>query len=698
MPSIEAVSIFVLFTISLHGWGRSAVSVFYGNEKSPGYVYPVAVGFAVWVFIGGVLNLAGLAHGGVVDGLVMLGVAMAGWMWWRTWVGRRGGSGFSDGHRNIRDYLDLYGGGSRYILLISLFVVVVSSVFLFHFLMPMKSFNFHDDFQFYFNQVKIMAEMGSLQGQPLFRTGLINLGGFTFVQVFFVDHLSFAHIGSVDAVLFFSIGMLLIIDVGIVRFARPLAILGAVVVFLMVNPQIVNVSPVYAGAVTIIGLIHSSIILFETMADASFRRQLLAAVPVGLFVGAMLPLKLTYFLFIVTFVTLQVLVFIFRKRPWRQGLRVVSIGAGVALLETLLWAMAYWENFAAMLVAPAVAPPVSSGVAAGLPGAMSVRSPIDLVVSNFRFLMSGVPLPYGDNPFQFTVIALLLPGIALYFWRRCDAGEELDRGDATRWVLLVSCVSALVAFLFAGPVYGYAASGIRYSTPFLLGVLPLAVVLASIPGGGLHGVAPSVAGGGIPGGHGGSVDLFPMLVSVVVVLLFIDTFILRIFRVVDFAHVYSFQVASSSSYIESIDGILGPDNERLMRRVQEHVPPGRTIMVDTVASFLFDFNRNHLLVSDYGLAKFRIGIYGSDSWIDLQKHIQGMGADYMIWQFRGFGFRGVSYFEGLKRMEEFSRFGEGIDLNISFLRGVDDMAGRNESVVVGDYLVIKLSADAVTQM
>ena len=121
---------------SLYGWGRLAEKLF--GIRLP-FPLTLCLGMASWIFLGGVLNLVGIAYPLVLDSIVLLGLGNSALLFFRSW--------------NSKALLEVK---SRYFsraylvrLLPSIALIATLFVFCVHTLSSPKAFNFYDDLEKY---------------------------------------------------------------------------------------------------------------------------------------------------------------------------------------------------------------------------------------------------------------------------------------------------------------------------------------------------------------------------------------------------------------------------------------------------------------------------------------------------------------------------------------------------------------------
>ena len=72
----------VIYFTALFGWGRLAEKLFRTSRPFP---LTICLGMAVWIFLGGILNLLGIAYSLMLDGIVLSGLAFSVLLLVRAW-------------------------------------------------------------------------------------------------------------------------------------------------------------------------------------------------------------------------------------------------------------------------------------------------------------------------------------------------------------------------------------------------------------------------------------------------------------------------------------------------------------------------------------------------------------------------------------------------------------------------------------
>lgn len=234
-----ALAVFAIAVLMLYGWGWAARRILRAGPAN--WPTTAASGMAALVFLGGLLNLARLAHPWALAILAAVGLALGVKKW---------------GQYTLFPFL---------VPVAILIFVIVTQV-------PPQAYNFHDDFQKYFAHPVRMLETGTVFGSPLNDIGLDTLGGQAFLDGFSVAFFPIQYINGVGAALALFLCMMLAAE-----FKNFLATLSVFVI----NPQYVNTSALYTGSLLMLGAVMEE-----------------SPAMLGLLYAALIALKSTFVLFV----------------------------------------------------------------------------------------------------------------------------------------------------------------------------------------------------------------------------------------------------------------------------------------------------------------------------------------------------------------------------------------------------------------
>ena len=255
------------------------------------------------VFLGGLLNLARLAHPWA---LALVAIAGAG----------LGIAALVAGERPRFSWVSSIPAA-----IVLCFVVLTQ--------LPPAAYNFHDDYQKYFVHPVRMLQTGTVFGSPLNDIGFDTIGGQAFLDGFVVAFFPIRYINGVDAAFALFLCMLL---AGQFTKGRPelmpLTLVCALSV-VFINPQYVNISALYTG----------SLLMMAVVEDASEENGSSAAVT-GLLYAALLALKSTFALFVVLHLAATLFV---------GGVKRAARTALACALFFLPWLLLHAPHYSAML-------------------------------------------------------------------------------------------------------------------------------------------------------------------------------------------------------------------------------------------------------------------------------------------------------------------------------------------------------------
>jgi len=619
---------------SLYGWGCLVNRWSYGALPS-GWAYPSALGIAFLIAVGGVLNLVYLARPPVLLALLAVGLGLAIFFVYRTWRDHQKGYQATNEHRPKTGWKTT--GNLIYLA----FILVVFS-FLVQALLPSRSFNFHDDYHIYLLWPVRMLQTGSLGGNPFDQLGFIGLGAQSFLQGMFLTLSSVDDINAFDAILCLILTLGLLKEIGERLGVRMVFTLAACGLALLINPQYVNVSSLYSGALMLLGLTYGTLLLTESLASPDSPGVIRATVPCSLFFAALLSLKTTYVfvgpLFWVASLAGTLVLLKDKKRTfWAH---VSSAVISVALL--LPWLLLNLDRYIRKIryLIEGIRYPSFSNFGGG-----STLIKKNLVLSQ---LISNEELFWGNNYRDFLIIdVMLLLALAIagwFVWRRRDERKTIVR----LLPFLVLGVSVIVNyFCYCNLVSFRADQVIRYSCPLLIGAAPLAVLLAGWlwEQGLMH--RP-----GMPGNYKTPLVLGGLLVifQLANVGMFQGTFVERVKRAENYGSLISFPLVYNRHYIDYNAYALSDEAHRWLSFVQGMVPAGESIFAWVSMPMYLDFNRNEIFTtSEYGISNPFLVMPLTEGVEGMQRFFRQRGIRYFIWEYKGYGMKPEEQLGGVQR-------------------------------------------------
>jgi hypothetical protein len=340
MVLAASLCLIIVATLMLGGWGwafRRALGLERGTWPAT-----AALGLATVVFLGGILNLARLAHPWALV-LVAAGGLMLAWA-------------------ALRDVPVERPPAIVMLLVAAIMIFTITTQ------LPPHIFNFRDDFQKYFAYAVRMLETGTVYGSPLSAMGTQTLGATAFLDGFIVAFFPIPYVNAVDAV--FGLFLCLMLASQFTQGRKdllPMTVVCVLSVF-FIDPQYVNISTLYCGSALIMAMIA---IPMETAAPS--------AAALGLLYAALIALKPTF----AVFVAIHLLA-IALSAGLRQAIRIGLASAFFLSPWVLLHAPHYLASFRTHIPVP---PPVAGKV------------DVDRI-----HLFSFTTLDYGSAPICYTAL------------------------------------------------------------------------------------------------------------------------------------------------------------------------------------------------------------------------------------------------------------------------------------------------------
>jgi hypothetical protein len=581
----QAVGLMVFLGCGLFGWGAAARWAM----RLPAGTWPmtVAIGLAVWIAIGGVLNLAHAAYPAVIGALLAAGCGVMVWsLAWNLWDAIVQA-------RTIDPKASKQGAGTLYpAVWLSLAAAITGFAVMTQAAPTM--YDYGDDYQRYFGYAVRMVQTGTLAGSPLNTLGA-EMGGQAFLHGLFVGYLPLGAINAADAVFCFGLMVLL---AGSIALRRPPAIpasLIAMAVVWLLEPQYVNVSALYSGAALTFAAVSLGIDKREyaTPGGGAFS----SAAANGLIYASLVALKTTFVLFVLLHFLFGTVCDVIATRRVgavaKQALATAFWGLVFIAPWVALYSPLYWTAFTAPIDPLPIATPVPA------------VETIDLLAVK--------PLIYGGSyaEYTFAVATFLLCGAAMFV--RYGFQPGVARFAAT--CIAVPC-TYLVMVLAVGPELSGYDPALRHFLPTLIGALPAILVLCA--------ASSSVKERPV---------VFPrMCAALVAILAFwsVPGFLVRchyLFRTGSMlAYLRNSEADAAGSLVVTVrDMIEKPVLSQKLAEMQRQVPAGEPLVAWIETPFLLDYSRNPIIDADLaGLA---------NPWSRTPP------ASYVLWQYAGLGVR-----------------------------------------------------------
>src|SRR5436309_1758563 len=283
-PFLSVMAALCAFALSCYGWGAGLYVVAY-RDRAALPAYAITLGLVVIAFIGGILNAIGAASWLAVSACAYCGIFLAALF-------------LAAGVRNLEiRCLILPSRLPAWLFGIS---VIVLGAFLAATLFPTSAFNFHDDFLSYLPRPIRMLATGTLGGNPFELLGLSDFGVQSFfhaLMAIWLPDVTYAY--AFDTVFCFLLGMWLLVETGRASKCSWLPITLAIIVYVLINPQIVNLSSVYSSTVLVLGLlIGFELIYAKVQPQTSLPRLIAYSVASGGTIATLIAIKLTSLFFV----------------------------------------------------------------------------------------------------------------------------------------------------------------------------------------------------------------------------------------------------------------------------------------------------------------------------------------------------------------------------------------------------------------
>lgn len=529
-----AIGALLVACATLYGWG----SVVRRFAPAPGSsrAVTIALGLAVLLPIGGILNLVRLATPVALWLIIAIGLVL-----------------FVLHAKSLRlRWPSEDSAQVEALLAAGLITLVIGFAILTQ--LPPGAFNYHDDFQKYLAHPVRMLATGTLFGSPLSAIGSETLGGLAFLQAFPLLVGPIEYINGVDAILGLLLLMMLGASAGWGRMAPWPGAALAPLLIAFINPQYVNVSSLFTAA----ALMGAAVMLLADDRERFPPSQ----VALGLVYGGLVALKPIFVLFPLVHLPLVALSVAQAAKSWRAGL-VWSFQTGICSTVALLpWLLLHSPHYLSMQPQPTDPIP-----AAATPDPLHV--------------LSIAPLTYGTTHAHYFALLILTgvaAGLGVAAWRRPSW-----RKPARAAIGIVAAATTLFAsyalLLAAGPALAGFNTSLRYAVPFFLGITPFVVVLAM-----------SIAE---PIRFGRAIPLIALLLCVTI---FAPSTLERYRQAARAGSILAFSAfARNPDYLAYNREALSDAKAESLRGFQEMIPAGEPFVAWVSTPFRLDFRRNPIL-------------------------------------------------------------------------------------------------------
>ncbi len=643
--------IFLLFVFSVYGWGRFC-RLFCDRRLYRFQTIPFVLGLAFLNVVGGVLNLFELAKSWTLLFLMLLGVALGAF----ELVRLRPWRGMAVGKASLPIWVALgfaLGAGA--------------------WLVPSETFNISDDFHTYAVRAVRMTQTGSVGGNAFDPLGLDSLGSQSFFHSFFLHGNDIRMLNGFDPVVCFACLLLLIAELSIRWrlhwFTGTLAVLCTAII----NPQYVNISPVYSGALGITGLVICGMFLARSLVSSRLRNRWRIDLSLGLIFAWLITLKITLAMFGGCFLAVLYLLLLIKAKVIQRRTVFQSgfIVAGFTGVFVLPWALVSLPTIIK-----------ARELAAGLNSHAELATKYSsLSAHDIPAMFSMASTFYGNSSLSFFFMVLVC-GVAglmgLIAWLRNPA----NRNSASGLAIAAVGIALLVTYLAFGHLFPVQ-TAIRYLCPSLIGAFA-ATVICFIR---LRG--PALIAGAVRPGWALAACLFTVIV------LFAGTFRERVREAASNRTLLAFP--TDSAYNVYSRGRISPFEAEYYSEIQTNMVPGTRALVFTVAPFQMDFTRNSLLTASItGIINPALHFPAGADLESFQRYLKGLGVRYVLMETNGYGVTRLDYLENCRkgRFTVYQKIGDfGIYLKQTLL----ELSRRNPICYADERMVLyELKSSAVS--
>ncbi len=604
----------VVYFLALFGWGSLIASFLKIYWPFP---LTISLGMAGWIFLGGILNLLGLAYPLALDSIVLFGLAYSVLTFLRSWRLQV----FSN-YRNqyfSKDYLLRFLPAAIVILIVFIFVAYTIS--------SPKAFNFHDDLEKYLSHPIRMLATGSRGGSAFNALGSETLGGQAFLHGFAVAHWPLGYVNTIDSVFAFVLCLMMLLSVAL-RTGLPFWFIPLVVtVPIFINPQYVNISSIYTAIVLILLLFLGLWIQVKEQNGAFTTWPCTAWL--GLVYAALVALKTVYLLFVVVHFTILFVGLICLSYSWKDVLLwTTKVTAGVIVFISP-WVLLYYSNWIAFL-ANIIAPHtyvLDSG------GYRYTQKAINL--------LSLDPLFYDfSSTFAHYTLTMILVALCSIFLFVYKLPNELKYKMQTL-TEFAACVTAPILYfasiVIIAPRLLGPDEGLRYVCPVIIAAVPATLIIASTR------VSAAIQGKNIKN----QLLRYPLVIFVVfamgVIGCFSSSLAERAKQAIHYGSLLSFpKRARNPEYIAYNRYAFSSDAKKEVQTAQQMVPEGALLIAWTPLAFHLDYNRNRIVdIDPAGLANPWLDFPFGKDFSDGVKYFIDSGAYYILWHYRSYAVRPV---------------------------------------------------------
>jgi len=591
---LELINFFIfifLFSFSMLGWGN----IFFFKPISNLISINIVIGMGFTLFLGGIFNFLNLANENIIRAIFFIGLFL-----------------FIIKIIKIRHSISklLINQNFRKVNFIFILPIILLMLSVFSSLNP-DTYNIYDDFQKYFLHPVKMLESGSVFGSNLSAIGRETFGGQAFFQSFYVTWLGLRGLNIFDSSFCLCVIIFIILEWSIKQKITFIGFLTSSLIIL-IQPQYVNISSLYSGTLF---MISSILIVLELLKNnLSYNlRNLKVFLGISLCFASLIVLKPFYILFPLIFFSLFIFFYFFFYKLNKEFICLILIIPILTIILCLPWTIISLKNYFNF---------------------QSNIGPIDLQLNMLQgyvpSLISIKTLKYGATQFHYTSLIflgsfLVLLNIFLLKNKKIELNEDNTRiFIVSSSSLLASFIICLIILILAGIAYIEFATSIRYFIPFIIAIFPLSLLILS----------------SLYKNHLQYLKVFTSLILLASLVSFFPHYVKRINQYYKCGSQLSFSsFACSKQYLNYNKFVFSTNKKDSVRKLQDFIPEGETIMAWINTPFYLDFKRNKIIEMDVA------GI--NNSWATFPS------SKYMIWEYRGLATRS---FKKLNRLANTAPF------------------------------------------
>ena len=596
----------LIYLSSLFGWGHLL-------EKFLGLSWPfpftICLGLAGWIFLGGVLNLLGIAHPWVLDGVVVFGLGSCA----LTLVRSRN-------LKKISEYRSLYCTKDFLLrFLPSTIAILIVFVFLAHTVSSPQTFNVHDDFEKYLSHPIRMLATGTVKGSEFSALGSETLGGQAFLHGFALAHWPLGSVNTVDTVVAFLLCLMSVLGVSM-REELPFWYIPLVVLVpILVNPQYVNISSLYTASAMIIFLFLGVWMHFGEDKDTLISWPSLAFL--GLSYGALIALKTFYLLVVIIHFALVFLGIICVLHSFQNAIKWAMRTAFATLLFSSPWILVHYSNWITWL--SNISGPQASLSDSGF--ARQTAAAMNLLSSEKLFFGFGTTFTH----YTATMIIVTLCCLSLFVSKAATQPTH-----TTRKVMgFAACATAPILYVvnvfMLSPLLTGPSHGLRYLCPVIIAAVPSSLIIAAST------VSESMRLKKTKSQFSRIPLLLFALFAAGLAVFFFESLLMRARQAYQFGSILSFsELVREPLYLDYNKYALGPQAKKDIQEAQLVVPEGKNLVAWTPLAMHLDFRRNRILdIDPAGLANPWLGFPFGREADEGGKYFISLEAHYLLWQY-----------------------------------------------------------------